>query len=105
MDKPIRNKLVRDNVPEILKQRGESPIFHVASKDEYWHALLAKLEEETAEFLDNPNEAEFSDVLELVDEITKVYGEDRVREIRDLKAQKRGTFSKHIILDNMPEPK
>jgi predicted house-cleaning noncanonical NTP pyrophosphatase (MazG superfamily) len=76
-------KLVRDRVPEFLQQR----------------ALLAKFKEETAEFLDNPNEVELSDILELLDEIVKQMGEDQIRELRAKKAAEKGTFSKRIILD------
>lgn len=93
-------KLVRNNVPDILTAQGYTPAFHTAHSEEYWTALLAKFKEEVDEFLEAPNEAEFSDILELVDEIVQQIGEDRVRELRAQKAAEKGTFSKHIILDH-----
>lgn len=93
-------KLVRDNVPAILQSQGENPTYHVASNEEYWTALLAKFKEEVDEFLDESNEAEFSDILELVDEIVKQIGEERVRDLRAQKAKQKGTFSQRIILDH-----
>jgi predicted house-cleaning noncanonical NTP pyrophosphatase (MazG superfamily) len=34
------NKLVRDKIPDIIKEHGEEPQTHVASAEEYWRALL-----------------------------------------------------------------
>lgn len=48
MDK-VYNKLVRDNIPEIIRRNGEEPVCHVLSEEEYWDALLKKDEEELIE--------------------------------------------------------
>lgn len=93
-------KLVRDNVPDLIRKQGGDPKYHFASNDEYWDALLAKLKEEVDEFLDNPNEAEFSDILELIDAIIELKGRDRIDWMRAEKARERGKFSKRIILDS-----
>lgn len=45
----IYNKLVRDNIPEIIRGNGEVPICHVLSDTEYWNSLLRKDEEELIE--------------------------------------------------------
>lgn len=38
----IYNKLVRDNIPEIIRGNGEEPICRVLSDTEYWNFLLRK---------------------------------------------------------------
>ena len=45
----IYNKLVRDNIPEIIRGNGEEPICRVLSDTEYWNFLLRKDEEESIE--------------------------------------------------------
>ena len=45
----IYNKLVRDNIPEIIRGNGEEPICRVLSDTEYWNFLLRKDEEELIE--------------------------------------------------------
>ena len=45
----IYNKLVRDNIPDIIKENGEEPIYRVLNEDEYWEYLLLKDNEELEE--------------------------------------------------------
>ena len=43
------NKLVRNNIPTIIKENGEEPIYHTLNDNEYWLALLRKDTEELQE--------------------------------------------------------
>ena len=42
----LYNKLVRDNIPEIIKKDNRKPIYRELSSDEYWEYLLKKDKEE-----------------------------------------------------------
>lgn len=95
------NKLVRDKIPEIIKNNGEIPITHIASNDEYWIKLKEKLKEEVDEFLEGDNEEELSDILEVIDAIYDFKKIDRKEseKIRKSKKEKKGGFKDKIILD------
>ena len=47
----IYNKLVRDNIPNIIKEKGEEPITRILSDEEYKKELEKKLNEEYQEVL------------------------------------------------------
>ena len=47
------NKLVRDNIPEIIKSDGKTCITEVLSADQYLKMLDAKLNEELTEYLES----------------------------------------------------
>lgn len=95
------NKLVRDNIPEIIKARGEVPVTHVADDAEYWQKLKEKLQEEVDEFLKDESIGEVADILEVLDAIGdyKGFGKREVEEVKEKKANERGKFAKRIILD------
>lgn len=42
----IYNKLVRDNIPNIIKEKGETPITRILNDNEYKKELENKLYEE-----------------------------------------------------------
>ena len=46
-DRREYDKLVRDKIPEIIRETGERPIVHVADDAEYADRLADKLDEET----------------------------------------------------------
>ena len=97
------NKLVRDKIPEIIKQKGKNPIIHIAENSEYWEKLKDKLKEEVDEFLGNSNEEELSDILEILYAICdfKKINKDKLELIRKKKQEERGGFKNKIILDEV----
>ena len=92
------NKLVRDNIPEILDAKGVSYEKRVADEEEYKVELLRKLNEEISEFSTDGDVEELADVLEVIEALKKLPEYENVEEIRLRKRQKRGGFDKRIIL-------
>ena len=95
------NKLVRDKIPEIIKQKGGRAITHIADDDEYREKLLEKLAEEIAEFSKEPSEEELADIFEVLETIMNDYGFDDISidKIKKKKAKERGSFKNRIILE------
>lgn len=96
----IYNKLVRDKIPEIIKNDGRTPVLYLADKADYEQALLKKLAEEAEEFIETPCIEEIADIYEVLDALVKHFDYD-IEEIKRVKREKqnlRGGFDKGIIL-------
>ena len=103
----IFDKLVRDNIPEIIQNDGEKPIFRILSNEEYWEYLLKKDIEELEEvrLANSVDELkkELADKLELIKAMAKLNGfslNDIIDEA-DKKALKNGGFEKRILLEKV----
>jgi predicted house-cleaning noncanonical NTP pyrophosphatase (MazG superfamily) len=103
MDK-VYKKLVRDKIPEIIKNSGGEADIEVIGDDQgYLQALLAKLGEEVEEVrraeADHLLE-ELGDVETVVEAILKVKGwkAEDLRTQKDRKDEERGKFEKRIFL-------
>lgn len=106
----IYNKLVRDNIPNIIKTKGEEAIIKILDDDEYKTELEKKLNEEYKEVLESSGEArveELADMLEIIRALAKLEGKtlEEVIDIADEKASKRGAFDKKIFLEKVIENK
>ena len=99
------NKLVRDKIPEIIKNNREIPITHIASNDEYWTKLKEKLKEEVDEFLETDNEEELVDVLDVIDEIYdfRKINKNKLEKLKKEKREVKGGFDNKIILDEVKD--
>jgi predicted house-cleaning noncanonical NTP pyrophosphatase (MazG superfamily) len=95
------NKLVRDKIPEYIRQKGGNPIYHVADEAEYWQKLKEKLLEEFEEFKKDESAAEVADLIEVIEAIAeyKNFSAEEIAKIREAKALERGKFKERIILD------
>jgi predicted house-cleaning noncanonical NTP pyrophosphatase (MazG superfamily) len=93
-------KLVRDKIPEIIKEKGEIPQFYIAEESEYKMRLNEKLQEEVDEYLADENKEEIADILEVIDAICLANRFDKaeIEKIKIEKKEKRGSFGKKIIL-------
>lgn len=99
------NKLVRDNIPEIIKSKGANPIIHIADDKEFEVSLRNKVQEEVNEFLENICVEEAADILEVIQALCdfKKIDLSNLEDVRNKKAEERGAFKKRIILERTEE--
>ena len=100
------NKLVRDNIPDIIKNNGEIPITRILSDNEYKIELEKKLYEEYQEVLNSSGKdriEELADMLEVMISLAKLEGKDLndVIEVAKVKGLKRGGFNKRVYLEGV----
>ncbi|MDP3014970.1 MAG: nucleoside triphosphate pyrophosphohydrolase [bacterium] len=95
------NKLVRDKIPEIIKNKGEECKIHIADNEEYWQKLKEKLQEEIDEFMKAENIEELADISEVMDAIYshKRFDKKKIETAKKKKIKERGGFKKRIILE------
>lgn len=98
----IYNKLVRDNIPEIMIKNGAKPVTRILTEEEYLIELNKKLSEEVNEYLESGSVEEIADIWEVILGIlnTKGISIEELENIRKDKANKRGTFNKRIFLES-----
>ena len=96
----LYNKLVRDKIPEIIAQQGESANIRILNGKEYTVALEQKLDEETAEFHKEKNLEELADILEVVYALADDLGctKEDLLQVYNQKHEKRGGFQSRIFL-------
>ena len=101
------NKLVRDNIPNIIKANGEEPIYHTLNDNEYWDALLRKDTEELEEVKEAKSKdevlKELGDKLELIIAMAEYHGftlDDVIRQA-DKKKETNGGFQKRLFLETV----
>ena len=96
----IFNKLVRDKIPQIIWEQGETPHTRILEQGEYTAHLEAKLDEEVQEFHADKNLEELADILEVVYALAEDLGHTRqeLEETFNCKHEKRGGFRDRIFL-------
>lgn len=99
------DKLVRDRIPEVVRENGETPVTHVAEGPEYRMRLREKLCEEAEEFRESGDPEELADLLEVLAAIRDAEGfdDDRLERLRERKADERGRFDEGVVLERVEE--
>ncbi|HNQ31783.1 MAG TPA: nucleoside triphosphate pyrophosphohydrolase [Candidatus Woesebacteria bacterium] len=100
---PSSFKLVRDKIPDIIREEGRTPRTRVVRAKAYKQALLQKLQEEVDELSAAPSKEEAADVLEVLHALCLAYGIplSEVEKVRKAKVRKRGGFSRGIVLEQV----
>ncbi len=99
----VYDKLVRDRIPEVIRENGDVPETHVADGAAFRRRLAEKLVEESVEFNESGDVEELADVLAVVNALCDVSGVDRteLERIERRKADERGGFEERIVLDRV----
>lgn len=102
----IYNKLVRDKIPEIIKNNNEEPIIKILNDKDYKKELENKLNEEYKEVLESKGQdrlEELADMLEVISSLAKIENStlDDIIKIAKNKTSKRGSFDKKIYLEKV----
>lgn len=105
----IYNKLVRDNIPQIIISNGGEPVYRILNNGEYWESLLKKDSEELNEVKEaaslEERKKELADKLELIIAMAEYNGftlEEIIKEA-EKKKMKNGGFSKRLFLEKVIE--
>lgn len=96
----VYNKLVRDKIPQLIRQQGSEPVIQILDEEAYTRCLEDKLDEEVSEYHADQNLDELADILEVVFALAANLGasRDELMTVYQAKNKKRGGFSKRIFL-------
>lgn len=95
------NKLVRDNIPNIIIDNKEIPLYYKLEDDKvYYKELCKKLIEETKEFMDSDEVEELADICEVIIAILQFKNIDlaEFKKIMNKKTMNIGNFSGRTFL-------
>lgn len=97
------NKLIRDNIPQVIENNGGKYETRVLNDDELDIELRKKLLEETKEIIESSDEhlpEELADALEVIESLAETHGLKLtdIQMIQEEKRKKRGGFKKKLFL-------
>jgi predicted house-cleaning noncanonical NTP pyrophosphatase (MazG superfamily) len=105
MKKVIRyNKLIRDRIPEIIKEAGWSPTIRILKKSEFLSAIKKKISEEAGELIRAKDKKGITDEIIDIQELLDVLASElkltktEFRKLQSAKRKKRGGFKKRLFL-------
>lgn len=107
--KKVINKLVRDNIPNIIRKDNKQCNISYLNNKEFEEALHLKLQEESKELIEAKDKDsiinEIADILEVLDAIEELHGikyeELLARKVS--KAKVNGRFNDHVLLKDIME--
>jgi predicted house-cleaning noncanonical NTP pyrophosphatase (MazG superfamily) len=100
MKETIFNKLVRNNILEILDKKNCKYTYKIMDDEDYKASLYSKFYEESIKFINNASMEKLADILEIIYSVLKFNNKymDELESIRLDKIEKEGSFDKRIFL-------
>lgn len=97
------DKIVRDNIPSIIEDKGRACQYHTVSNAEAIEYLIKKIHEEAEELSEDIGIEELADLQEIIDSIANKIGYSKMDLIDAVrrKATVRGSFYNNIILESV----
>lgn len=94
------NRLVRDNIPELIEDYGDIADTRELTEAEYVLQLDKKLNQEVSEYLETKSIEEIADILEVIYAICEVrgYSREQLEETRLKKLKEHGGFKDRVFL-------
>lgn len=104
----VYNKLVRDNIKDIIIKNGEKPVIRFLDDNEYKIELEKKLYEEYKEVIDSTGDdriEELADMLEVIRALARLENKslEDVIFLANKKREKRGAFNDKVFLEKVIE--
>lgn len=102
----MRGKLVRDRIPDIIREAGQDPTIVIASPADFGFYVREKLREELGEYLSSGDVAELSDVIEAcfaAATLHDVSQAELLAMVRDKRAERGGFDNRIVWLGNRPK--
>lgn len=101
----VYNKLIRDNIPSIIEKSGRTPRTRILDEHDYVTAIDRKLDEELAEYHENPCLEELADLMEVIYAAAQARGFSalELEKVRLEKAAVRGGFAKRVFLESVED--
>jgi predicted house-cleaning noncanonical NTP pyrophosphatase (MazG superfamily) len=98
-------KLVRDKIPQIIKESGKRCKYHTADMQEFKERVHDKMSEELGEFIENPCVEEAADIYEVMRTLLWIHDIDFSDAIShaENKRYERGGFCKGVVLESVDD--
>ena len=96
----VREKLVRDKIPDLIRSSGGTPSIRVVKNQELDYFIRLKVQEEANELFESGDNEEIVDLLEIIDALLthRSFSREKIDEMKEAKAEKRGKFENGFIL-------
>ena len=102
----IANKLVRDNIPDIIRSKGGTSVIRILNNEEYRNELIRKMHEEVNEFDTDDTLEELGDIFAVLEALAEHsgYSITDVVMAAEAKAMTNGKFNNRYYMSTFDVP-